>query len=784
MTGMNQATETDHNVRGASRRNRRPFWLTRAFPTLLALVAAAACDSSINGTDVASIALSITYADGGASGNVDQGQVRIEGPTSRGPLQVAPGGTLTIEGLTPGSYTVVLEGLTGGEVETYGERTGVNVVAGSNTTVNVTMNSFIPTFNTVPGEVTAGESVTVTYTGVTGATAYVVEWSNDAGFANAQQTEVSATTATITLADEGTYYVRVRARNRFGLAGVPSTSITVTAGPGITPIAEARGLAVGTVVTVEGVVSWQQPWENRVYFFQDATAGLSTFDETAPQLLIGDVVTVTGEVNVFRGEIQVANITEVRIATPGTPPAPRFVTGSQINAGTFQGELVETTGTVVDVFPIDSFENHRVTIRDDAGTEFFVYIDTRTGLFPVNWPPVGSTVQVVGVLGTDDRAGNTGPRLEMRSQDDLIVLAGPPVANEIVVTPSQLTLGYVGASTIIYGTPFDGSGQPVAGFVQVYFSSSNAGVVAVDVEGRLTAVAPGTATITVTDNFSRSGTMQVTVSDAFGPRVNSGGHAYAVTNQALMWTQAQALARSTGGYLASVNDLQENGFLTNQFAGPANESLWIGLSDMNVEDLWEWTDGSPTSPGATTPGNGFAVWAGGEPNQAGDEDCVEFYNSGEWNDNLCDLQLRAIVEWPALGPTIIENVTYFMGRRYAIVRDELTWHEARNLAESLGGHLVVINDADENQFISDMYAAPLSSGFIWMGLTDIGDEGTFRWIDGTPVGYTNWDAGQPDNFEPGENCVASGPILNGAMTWNDNYCYQRFYTVIEWDYLK
>ena len=109
------------------------------------------------------------------------------------------------------------------------------------------------------------------------------------------------------------------------------------------------------------------------------------------------------------------------------------------------------------------------------------------------------------------------------------------------------------------------------GFVQIFFSSSNPGVATVNSEGRVTAVGPGTATITITDGFGRSGNMQVTVSGDFGPVVNSGGHAYAVTNAALPWLDVHLRARATGGYLVSVHDLQENGFLTNAFHAPIAE---------------------------------------------------------------------------------------------------------------------------------------------------------------------------------------------------------------------
>lgn len=195
---------------------------------------------------------------------------------------------------------------------------------------------------------------------------------------------------------------------------------------GVTSMAEARALPPGTVVTVEGAITWQTPWDTRTYFFQDATGGMSAFQSDAPDLLVGDVVTVTGEMAAFRGEVQIGNVSAIDVMTPGAPPTPRTVSGAQINGGLFQGELVQVTGTLMEVLTL-SFDNQRVTIRDAFGTDFTVFVDSRNGMMPDDWPAIGSTVRVTGVLGTDNRDQDEGrgPRIENRSADDVVVVAAP-----------------------------------------------------------------------------------------------------------------------------------------------------------------------------------------------------------------------------------------------------------------------------------------------------------------------------------------------------------------------
>lgn len=43
---------------------------------------------------------------------------------------------------------------------------------------------------------------------------------------------------------------------------------------------------------------------------------------------------------------------------------------------------------------------------------------------------------------------------------------------------------------------------------------------------------------------------------------------------------------------------------------------------------------------------------------------------------------------------------------------------------------------------------------MWIGLVRIG--GNFVWTDATPLDYTNWHAGEPNNYHGDENCVQVG----------------------------
>lgn len=92
------------------------------------------------------------------------------------------------------------------------------------------------------------------------------------------------------------------------------------------------------------------------------------------------------------------------------------------------------------------------------------------------------------------------------------------------------------------------------------------------------------------------------------------------------------------------------------------------------------------------------------------------------------------------------------GNRYYRSHNCFNWMDANTAAQAAGGHLVVIDDASENEFIRQN----ISGNVAWIGLNDMANEGTFEWVNGDPVAYANWKLGEPNN--DGGSCNAAGQL--------------------------
>ncbi len=111
------------------------------------------------------------------------------------------------------------------------------------------------------------------------------------------------------------------------------------------------------------------------------------------------------------------------------------------------------------------------------------------------------------------------------------------------------------------------------------------------------------------------------------------------------------------------------------------------------------------------------------------------------------------------------------GHRYAVIPAGVDWNEAESKAEALGGYLVTISDAAENEWVRSVLS-PMAPGrwavIIGMYQPNGGSDPSapWVWVTGESFTYTNWDVGQPSGDGPyGYMFEENGKWNDGQLNW-------------------
>ncbi|MEO7732722.1 MAG: Ig-like domain-containing protein [Kofleriaceae bacterium] len=104
-----------------------------------------------------------------------------------------------------------------------------------------------------------------------------------------------------------------------------------------------------------------------------------------------------------------------------------------------------------------------------------------------------------------------------------------------------------------------------------------------------------------------------------------------------------------------------------------------------------------------------------------------------------------------------------------------TWATAETACENGGGHLATITSAGEQAVVA---SAQNTAQTPWIGASASAAEGTFQWMNislaepsGDPVGFSNFEPGQPDHVGTGPHCLQlQSAAGGGAGQWIDTGC--------------
>lgn len=209
-------------------------------------------------------------------------------------------------------------------------------------------------------------------------------------------------------------------------------------GSGSIPVSQARTLPLGTRVTVSGRVTVANEFGGPLYM-QDATAGLAVFwTDLHTAAEIGDSITVTGPLNVFKAGIdgpdsdfllQISereddNDISFQIHNAEKEiPEPKVITVSEMNSGAFESQLVVIQNAEIDVAGVFQ-ANTNYGLSDGTG-EAQLRIDNNTDLVGAGAPSEASNV--IGVVGRFNGVTQLLPRFVEDLDAEVTVIPGEDV---------------------------------------------------------------------------------------------------------------------------------------------------------------------------------------------------------------------------------------------------------------------------------------------------------------------------------------------------------------------
>ncbi|XP_048054338.1 CD209 antigen-like protein E [Megalobrama amblycephala] len=107
--------------------------------------------------------------------------------------------------------------------------------------------------------------------------------------------------------------------------------------------------------------------------------------------------------------------------------------------------------------------------------------------------------------------------------------------------------------------------------------------------------------------------------------------------------------------------------------------------------------------------------------------------------------------------------------RFFISNEEKSWSDSRKYCRDRGGDLIIIKTEEKQRCISSFIKES-----VWIGLSDIENEGNMKWVDNSPLKQGFFFPNEPNDAHGNEDCVEMQYCTycrpSDLNVWNDRQC--------------
>ncbi|YCM43998.1 protein kinase [Verrucomicrobiaceae bacterium 227] len=239
--------------------------------------------------------------------------------------------------------------------------------------------------------------------------------------------------------------------------------------------------------------------------------------------------------------------------------------------------------------------------------------------------------------------------------------------------------------------------------------------------------------------------------------------------QKMTWHQAREFAESHGAQLANLKSPEALQWAESEFK--KHLPLWLGASDSGTEKKWFWDEGLPVNE---------ALWAESEPNnstatnQDGEDFAILSQSGPRLEDAPAEAENAFLLEWKNDGaqpgaidrqlqrtaealsqkkPPVFPTGTFNVGgARFLLVKRQVDWETASQMARDGGGHLAVLSNPNEAAFAHKLILDQLpADASCWLGASrNESAPEVWETVTGELFDFVSWLPGQPDHNDGGE----------------------------------